>query len=218
MSIFGIYFVGGLMREAGWPKQKGIFRKKVYDTTLLDSAIHQMIEWSAALGAGRPILALHVIAEIFRDRDWNNENAPNIERFIQSVKAKDELWCSTGDVAPQDVVRPVRFAQGGSTLDAKALTADQFGLSLEHWFLQGLLWGFANPDAFEKWYQARFELQSAQMDRVLQAGLEIGELPDFQQFLKDCEELVRSYERDIGPLPEIPEPLVVDARALGRLD
>ncbi len=39
MSIFGFYFVSGLLREAGWPKKQGFFKKEVLDTTILDSAL-----------------------------------------------------------------------------------------------------------------------------------------------------------------------------------
>jgi hypothetical protein len=36
------------------------------------------------------------------------------------------------------------------------------------------------------------------------------------QFLSDTEEILRKFEEDAGPLPEIPERLLMDARALGR--
>jgi dGTPase len=65
MATFGCFFVTGLLREAGWPRPQGLLRKEVIDTMILDSAIDQMIDWSAAIGAGRPRLGLQVIAEMF---------------------------------------------------------------------------------------------------------------------------------------------------------
>jgi hypothetical protein len=62
MAIFGFYFVSGLLREAGWPRKQGLFRRDVLDTTILDSAIDQMVDWAASLGAGRPALALQIVA------------------------------------------------------------------------------------------------------------------------------------------------------------
>jgi hypothetical protein len=78
MSVFAFYFVSGLLREAGWPRKQGMFRTEVVDTTVLDSTVDQMIDWAAGLGACRPHLALQMIAEMFRDRDWNTSAAPNI--------------------------------------------------------------------------------------------------------------------------------------------
>lgn len=216
LSIFGLYFVSGLMQEAGWPRRQGFFRKEVLDTTILDSAIDQMIDWAAALGAGRPSLALQTIAEIFRDRDWKSEDAPSIKRFIESARTENEDGRVADVIAPRDFVLPTRFAEAGSTLDAKALKDEQMRMGLETWFLWGVLWGFANPKAFEKWYQARYGHQTENLEFMRRAGLEIEAVADFSQFLADSEELLRSYERDIGPLPAIPDKLLADAQALGR--
>ena len=63
MSIFGFYFVSEILREAGWPRRKGVFNSTaVIDTIILDGATDQMIDWAAALGAGRPTLALQALA------------------------------------------------------------------------------------------------------------------------------------------------------------
>src|SRR5689334_6584825 len=121
MSIFGFYFVSGLLQEAGWPRRKGVFNKAVLDTAILDATIDQMIDWAASLGAGRPMLALQAIAEMFRDRDWKGDSAPSIQRFIEVAKAENESWRVTDAILPRDVVKPTRFAKTGSTLDAEAL-------------------------------------------------------------------------------------------------
>jgi hypothetical protein len=216
MSIFGFYFVSGILREAGWPKKQGIFRKEVLDSTILDSAIDEMIDWAAALGAGRPALALQTIAEIFRDRDWSSEDAPNIRKFIENVRLKNPQWSATGAIAPSEVVLPTRFTRAGPTLPAKALAESEMRLGLEHWFLEGALYGLANPEALRTWYEARYDRQTTNLGSMRQAGLEIEALPDYLQYLANCENVLRSYERDIGPLPAIPDKLIADARLLGK--
>jgi hypothetical protein len=216
MSIFGFYFVSSLLREAGWPKKRGFFKKQAIDTIILDGVIDQMVEWAAAIGAGRPTLALQTIAEIFRDRDWSSDSAPSIKQFIESARAEIESWRVTNASAPHDAVKLSRFARTGPTVDATLLTDERIRLGLEQWFLEGVLWGFANPEVFEKWYNSRFEDQSRRLPFMRQSGLVIDALPDLPQFLVNSEEFLRSYEREIGPLPAIPERLLAEARALGR--
>lgn len=104
----------------------------------------------------------------------------------------------------------------GPTVDAKALTDERLRLGLEQWFLEGVLWGVGNPKACETWYQAHTEHQMKNLEFMQQAGLAVDAPPHLQQFLADSEELVRSYERNVGSLAAIPERLRADARALGR--
>lgn len=217
MSIFGFYFVSGLLREAGWPRKKGLLNKAVLDTAILDAAIFQMIDWAACLGAERPMLALQAIAEIYRERDWNSDDVPEISKLINGLKAKDELWRATSGVVPRDVVRPTRFADAGPTLDAKALTDARARSALEKWFLLGLLWGFSNPEAFRSWYKLYASDLMDGLPAMRQAGLMVDVPADLPQLLAESEAILRRYERDIGPLPDIPAKLLADARALGRL-
>lgn len=47
------------------------------------------------------------------------------------------------------------------------------------------------------------------------SGLAVDELPALEEWIGQCEEIVRNYERDIGPLRAIPEKLLADAHAFG---
>jgi hypothetical protein len=53
---------------------------------MLDSAIEQMIDWSASIGACRPNVALQIIASMFRDMDWNSQDALDISAEIENLK------------------------------------------------------------------------------------------------------------------------------------
>ena len=233
MSIFGFYFVSGLLRETGWPRRKGLFNSTaVIDTIVLDHAIDQMIDWAAALGAGHPTLALQTLAEMFRDRDWSSDGRPDIKVFIESASAENGSWRDTGAIAPHEIVEPTRFAGAdahrqamegiektgpkwkGPTIPVKVFK--EIRVPLEHWFLDGLLWGIGNPKAFETWYQVHYEDQISRLPLMHEAGLAVDALPDLLEFLADSEEVLRNYERDIGPLPAIPDSLLADAQALGR--
>ncbi len=232
MSIFGFYFVSGILREAGWPRRKGVFNSTaVVDTIILDSAIDQMVDWAAALGAGRPTLALQAIAEIFRGRDWSSDDRPKINVFIEAARTEQESWRATDAIAPHEVVQATRYAGAdahrqaaegimkrgakwkGPTMDVKDFK--ELREPLEHWFLQGVLWGIGNTKAFETWYRAHYEARTSNLEFMSESGLAIEPPADLRQFSADCEHILRNYERDIGPLPAIPEPLLADARALG---
>lgn len=216
MSIFGFYFVKNLLREAGWPRKKGILRKDVVDTTILDGAIDQMVDWAAAIGAGRPKLGLQVLAEMFRDRDWTSDNAPSIQQFIDTMRLENSAWAGDVCLAPREIVDPNRFAQIGKTIDAKKLTDKQMRIALEQFCLEGLLWGFANPDAFRAWYIGYLEDADGRRALAKAGDVNVFDPSDLSSLFDDSETILRNYEQDIGLLPEIPDRLHAEARALGR--
>jgi hypothetical protein len=213
MSVLGLYFVNGLMRATGWPKKQGFLGKQVIDVLVLDSAIDEMINWGAGLGAGRPKRALQIYVAIGLDRGWDVEHPPSIEKFIDAFKKDNEIWRSPDGVAPRDVVNPYRFAtDSGSTVNAKVLT--NHSANLEAWLLQSLLWGFENPGAFEAWYRNRFDPKISDLMRG--GGIDLGPQPDLPQYLANGEEALRNYERKVQLLPEVPEMMLADAKAYRR--
>lgn len=216
MSIFGFYFVSGLLREAGWPQKQGILRRNVVDTIVLDAAIGQMVDWAAAIGAGQPKLGLQVLAEMFRDRDWTNDDAPTIKKFIEGMRSQNSEWAGSAVIAPRMIIDPAKFIQLGKTIDARKLTDPQMRAALENFCLQGLLWGIANPKAFGIWYNAYVEDENGDRKFARENGLELEEPQELSEFFNESERILRNYERDIGELPEIPGRLLLEARELGR--
>ena len=216
MSIFGFYFVSNLLRKAGWPRKQGVFGKSFIDTTVLDSAVDQMIEWAAAIGAGRPTLALRVIAEIYRDRDWSGAEAPNIKSLINSARKENELWCENNVTSPREVVNPPRFAKASSRIKSQELSEGSNSTALEQLFVEGLLWGFANPKAFSSYYHTLSTKHQERLDYLKDTNLEI-ELPlQLDDFYSQSEQILINYEHEVHSLPRIPEELSVQAHSLGR--
>jgi hypothetical protein len=154
-----------------------------------------------------------MIAEMFRDRDWEGANAPNVKEVIDGLAAQGWLAIQS----PRDAVQPVRLAkQFGQSIGVKQFQDSRLRVILEHHLLESLFWGLSNPSNFEVWYadeRTRFEARLPEMRR---AGLNVEEqLPTLPQFLKDSTQILRDYERDVSPLPPIPPRLLADARALG---
>jgi|GEM_PF-1781173 len=213
MSIFGYYFIGSLLRDAGWPRKQGLFRGETYDTTIVDAAIDQMVDWAASLGAGRPTIALQMIAEMFRDRNWDGDDAPQIKTFIDGAR---ESWKSALNGAPRQILQPIRLGSTfGSSISAKNFQDARLRIASEQNLLEALLWGLANPDQFAVWYTSTAEDHQSSLDFMRSSGLAVDELPALEEWFGHCEKIVRNYERDIGPLRAIPKKLLADAHALG---
>jgi hypothetical protein len=210
MSIFGFYFVGSLLGEMKWPRKLGMFKGDGYDTFIVDSTIDAMVDWAAAIGAGRPKRGLQVISEMFRDR-WDAENPPDIKMFVETAR-KD--W--QPDARPCEVVKPVHLAQAfGKSISVKDFQDSRLRTALEQYTLFALLLGLANPKSFATWYTG----QAAEAERSLpfarHAGLEVDSLPSLEEFIENSDQILDSYEREVGPLPSIPTRLLSDAQALG---
>lgn len=211
MSILGFYFVGSLLRKAGWPRKQGLFRAVTIDTAVADLAINQMVDWGASLGAGRPTIALRIIAEMFRDRDWEGDNAPDINTFVNSSR---ESWDASPDATPCDIVQPVRLSP---TL-GKAISAKRFesvDVTLEQDLLWAILLGMANPERFAEWYADAAQRHESSLSHAQSCGLAVDSLPTLDEFFENSEQIIRDYEREVQPLPTIPARLLADARSIG---
>lgn len=213
VSIFGFYFVSQLLREAGWPRKQGILKGESYDTFMVDAAIAQSVDWGAALGAGHPRLSLQMIAEMFRDRDWDsNDQAPNVKLVVEQL-ADQDAWSAAA--SPRDAVKPPQLAAGfGRSIRPEQFRDERFCAAMEQLVLEALLWGLSNPDRFAAWYSAYLTHMESRTPTMREAGLEV-ELSPLPEFLANSEQIVRDYERDVGPLPSIPPRLLDDATALG---
>ena len=132
------------------------------------------------------------------------------------MRLENSAWAGDACLSPREIVRPNRFAQLGKTVDARKLTDEQMRIALEQYCLVGLLWGFANPDAFRAWYVGYVEDADGRRARARASGVEVDEPSDLSSLFDDSETILRNYEQDIGSLPEIPDRLQAEARALGR--
>lgn len=102
MSMFGFYFVQALLEQAGWPKKKGLFGGPAYDTFIVDEVIDQMLGWGASLAAGRPKLSLKMTAEMFRDKDWDGDNPPDVKMVVDGSR---EGWDKVPEGGPSEVIK-----------------------------------------------------------------------------------------------------------------
>jgi hypothetical protein len=210
MSIFAYFFAGNLLLEMGWPRKLGILKGEGYEAWIVDAAFAQAMDWGAALGAERPLLALQMMAEIHQG-DWEGDDAPNLKHLVESLRGT--TWGTA--TSPREAVPPGAFAKHFKTLSVKEFLDRRTATAMEPRMFHALLWGLTYPDRFEAWYSSELAQNESMLPEMREAGLEVDEPRSLPQFAEDSEEIVRDYEREVSPLPSIPPRLLADAKALG---
>jgi len=213
-SIFGFYYVVGLLSHMGWPRRRGLFSSEaVVDSLILDSTIDQMIDWSASIGACRPNMGLQIIASMFRDMDWESKEALDIGAEINNLKKQ---WVERGNNSnPREAVKPVKFSKTTKVISMKQLKDKDIQHALEVYCYESLMWGLVNSDSFQTYYSTNEKRQREQLPEYKKAGLAVDSIPTLDQILNDGEEILRNYEKEIRPLSPIPQKLKEGALSLG---
>lgn len=213
-SIFGFYYIVGLLSHMGWPRRRSLFNSEaVVNSLMLDSAVDQMIDWAASIGACRPKLALQVVATMLRDTDWESKDAMNLGDEVSNMKKQ---WAERGSSDnPREVVKPVKFSKHGDVITMKQLKDKEIQHALEVYFYESLIWGLINSDSFKTYYSTNEKRQKDQLPEYEKAGLGVDYIPSLNQILKEGEEILKGYEKEVRPLSPIPQKLKADAFSLG---
>jgi hypothetical protein len=213
LSFFGFYYVTGLLEYMGWPKRRSLFNSEaVINSLVLDSAVEQMIDWSASIGACRPDLALQIIATMFRGNDWDGEGSLNLLKMVGDSK---KLWNERGNNSPREAVQPIKFSKYAAVTSSKDLNDKRMQSALEDYFYQSLIWGLVNPNSFKVYFETSDKRDKDRLPMYEKSGLGIDSIPTLDRMLKEGEEILRGYEKKVRPLSPIPQKLIKDALSLG---
>ncbi len=217
MSVFGLYYTKNMLTIMKWPRTQGLLKKQYIDSAIFDSTIDQMVDWAAALGAGKPNLSLQIIAYMFKDADWESADAPKIKMFVDEMRAEHQnRGGNSGEKSPHDIIQPVRIAERfGSTIKPEALQDKRLIGRLEQDFLHGLLYGFSNPTQYEAWYSNYLDDYKKNLALHQKMGLGVEKLPSLSESYGNSEEIIRNYEQEmkIQLLPILPQ-LLAEANAV----
>ena len=213
-SIFGFYYIMGLLNHMGWPRRKNLFNSEVVvNSLILDSVVGQMIDWAASIGACRPKLALQMIATMLGGIDWESKDAMNLGTEVSNMKKQ---WAERGNSDnPREVVKPVKFSKHSETMTIKQLKDKEISHAFEVYCYESLIWGLVNSDDFKTYYSTNEERQREKMPEYKKAGLAVDYIPTLDQILKEGEEILKGYEKEVRPLSPIPPKLLNDALSLG---
>lgn len=203
MSMFGIYFVRTILELAGWPRKKSLFSGLAYDTVIVDSVVDQMLTWGASLGAGRPKLSLQIIAEMHRDKDWDGDNPPSIKKVIQVSR---EDWDKIPEGKPSEVIKPTRFSgYFGKSMPAKYFEDKRFISALEQFLQESIILGLGSPNRVKLWYNNDRRRRNSSLNEYKKAGLDVEASPILDEWFENCESILKDYEHNFQPIPEIPK-------------
>lgn len=211
MSYFGIYITKNLLSDLGWPKKRGFLQKEYLSTTILDSVTDNMIDLAACIGANRPKLAARILAEVYSDKDWDGNNAPDIKIYVDEILKEIN---KKGVLAPHEFIHPFGFMKKTDKVPVGILGDKAVQQAFEQQFTFGVLFGLGHKDNYNKWYEDDMERVGKNM-RILDG--EKATAPSLHEAIADCEKIVRQYEQEVNTIvdfEDIPKKLLLDIKKI----
>ena len=107
----------------------------------------------SSFGGGTPVGWLsRMIAEMFLERDWEGEDAPDMKKFVEDLRGQSARPWATA-ASPHEAVSLPRFDDGSwAALSVEQFDLPEFRRTMENPLLWALLWGLDNPERLEAWY------------------------------------------------------------------
>lgn len=170
MSRFIEWYIAESLMQLGWPKSRGIFRKRRYvDTRVLDAVVEQAIQVAVGLGAGSPQRAITVLTDAFPNNAWTQDST---EALVQLLKEGEGEIERNPQLTPwKALYAEHRVAPHGSEVEWGELGDVSFVAVRGLVSAQGIFWGLIRenemPETFAK-AKAAYE-QAAQ--RAIPSGL-----------------------------------------------
>ena len=200
----------------GWPRTTGLlFRKKSINLGIVWVNVEIAVKYAIALGAARPRIALALLADYFRDREW-------------TLQFATELWAQldpSDEVAAQPDTPPEKVITACPHVHSALLKLVRWDYVLSEpfqghygWaFCKGLVWGLSHPEEAMKHYEKERQSLCERIPEMRKHGLEVDPPPVFDEFVDIIEEEVNTYQNAIRPLAEVPQSLLDLPQVCARL-
>lgn len=208
MPAYGKYYINGVLGATKWPRKQGVLGKEVVDVTILDVSIDQMVDWAAAIGAGRPKLAVQVLASLYNDRGWDTDHPPDVEMFVgmQDEEFKNKRL-NLNSTSPHDLLAPYHFAKNSAkTVPFKQLSDPKIEEILETTFMAALLYGFNHPVEFKNWYKYNLDEFESEKPKYEMIGSPVQDLPSLDELFSNAEDIINLYYQECGATLPLPHP------------
>ena len=82
MGRFLDWYIWTGLKTMGWPKPKGIFRRPHVDSLAADMVVELGLQVIVGLGAGRPEVAVALLADTFAGNPWTEESTTGLLRTL----------------------------------------------------------------------------------------------------------------------------------------
>ena len=219
MSRFTEWYISESLRNMGWPRPKGLFRKQMVATKVLDVVVEQAFQVAVGLGAGRPELGLACMADTYAKNPWTEESTASL---LLTLKEGDSDIQRNPELPPWKALYVEHRVSSwyGNDVNWQELGEAIFVGVRGIISAKGIFWGLTHegemPEVFAK---ARQDYEQ-NVRFAVPAGLDVPvQFPwdSLEHFYGNCEDLVRSFESSRPPLPEIPSALRLAPEVSKRL-
>lgn len=222
IPTFPDFLFFGMLREANWPRKTGTFKKtEAVDPRFVDFLMVRVAEMSVTLGAGSPKLAAQLLADIFRDRDWEDQPLGDL---LHDLDPSPRVAAAPGQ-RPWNSIVTLRLAQQPDItkpelMPWEVLTRPQFLVQLQITCAQGLIWGLLHPEEG----LAAIAKQNATLNERLpifkNAGLKIDDqfsVPAVADAIANIEQFIDAYQQEQRPLIPLPAALAQSPQITKRV-
>lgn len=232
MSNFPSFYLKTILVEAGWPRERGRFRKKaIVNAMMVDLTLSHLTRLGVVLGAGRPELALRLIAAHYvPDETWPTILEAIEEDVEATVTAAVTAAAAEGGRAPAgglymfderlplEAMVPHPWAEVTNEVPWKDLFRPGMQQLPVISFDKGLVWGLVHrEDSTAAFDQERVQYEEkAPSETGLNISLEYP-WPTNEDLYDDADWLVADFEQEFGSLGNLPRELEEFAQAGGWL-
>ena len=208
MTTFPSYFLWLFLKQAGWPRPKGLLvRRQVVSSTILRALVDYLIQTGIAFGARRPQLGVKLLADAFRQRDWSQQ--PPAEMW--SDFDPSERIASKPNERPEEVIMGFNSLSPLSRglkerIEWELVKTDSFSACYHAAFVRGLIWGIAHPEEAAARYEEQRQRYLKGAPGMVEAGLNVDAslIQTLDEFVDMMEEIVDAFQERTGPLGDIP--------------
>ena len=209
MSRFLEWFIFHGLKEMGWPRPKGIFRRPHVDALVADVVIQQGTQVIVGLGAGRPDIAVALLADTFAANPWTKESTAAL--FDGHLRKTPDITENYPEIAPwESLSQGCRLAPYGRIWGWKNVFDDEVGLVRASVATRAAYWGLTNEDRMQAIFDREkvgYEEKAADAN---QYGLGVSNTYPFEsleRFYEHCENFVDIFNDMLPPFPDIPPQL-----------
>ena len=205
MSRFLDWYILTGLNAMGWPKPKGIFRRPHVDSLVADMVVELGLQVIVGLGAGRPEVAVALLADTFAGNPWTEESTTDLIRRLGNA---EDIVENHPEVAPWKALwLEHRFAHFATDWRWSALFDDRVGIVRASAASHAAYWGLTN----EHLMQAIFEREKLNYERntleANQYSLGVSNTFPFEsleQFYESCDNFVHAFNLALPPFGSIP--------------
>ena len=208
MSRLLEFFLYSSLNTMGWPRAKGIFRRRYVDSLLADTLTEQGLQIIIWLGAARPEVAVAMLADTFSGNPWTEESTQGLIGNLE--KAQVLVTDNPGKRPWQALWSESRLSSYNREWRWSDMFDDSVGMVRAQASSRAAWWGLTN----EHLMQALFDQEkSAYQNSAVEAnhfGLGVSNTYPFESlegWYEYCDTILLAFNEALPPFHGIPPQL-----------